>query len=89
MQSYISHPRGTVFYHLISFSSSKPCPIHLLRKIAEIIENMIFSLIFVTENMIFPSFAENQENMIFTLSVFTKMLFIMQCCNSMFQIILP
>ena len=32
-----------------------------------------------TGNMIFPSIAENQENMIFTLSVFTKMLFFMQC----------
>ena len=31
-----------------------------------------------TEN-IFPSIAENQENKIFTLSVFTKMLFFMQC----------
>ena len=31
-----------------------------------------------TGNMIFPSIAENQENMIFTLSVFTKMLFFMQ-----------
>ena len=31
-----------------------------------------------TGNMIFPSFAENQEKMIFTLSVFTKMLFFMQ-----------
>ena len=29
--------------------------------------------------MIFPSIAECQENMIFTLSVFTKMLFFMQC----------
>ena len=29
--------------------------------------------------MIFPSIAENEENMIFTLSVFTKMLFFMQC----------
>ena len=48
MQSYISHhPRGTVFYHLINYLSSKSCPIDLLRKISEIIENMIFSLIFV------------------------------------------
>ena len=29
--------------------------------------------------MIFTSIAENQKNMIFTLSVFTKMLFFMQC----------
>ena len=32
-----------------------------------------------TGNMIFPSIAENQGNMIFTLSVITKMLFFMQC----------
>ena len=51
MQSYISHPRGTVFYHLINFLSSKSCPIHLLRKISEIIENMIFSLIFVLQEI--------------------------------------
>ena len=32
-----------------------------------------------TENMIFPSITENQENMIFTLGAFTKNLFFMQC----------
>ena len=47
MQSYIFHPRGTVFYHLINYLSSKSCPIDMLRKISEIIENMIFSLISV------------------------------------------
>ena len=67
MQSYSSYPRGTVFDHLINVLSSKSSPTGLLRKISEIIENMIFSLI-----------AENQENMIFRLSVFTKMLFFMQ-----------
>ena len=35
-----------------------------------------------TASMIFPSIAENQENMIFTLSVFTRMLFFMQCVNT-------
>ena len=34
-----------------------------------------------TENMIFPQIAENQENVIFTLSVFTKKLFFMKCDN--------
>ena len=47
MQPYISHPRGTVFYHLINYLSSKTGAIDLLRKRSEIIENMIFSLIFV------------------------------------------
>ena len=42
MQSYISRPFGTVFYHLINYLSSKSCSIDLLRKISEIIEN-IFS----------------------------------------------
>ena len=37
-----------------------------------------------TGNMIFPSIAENQENTIFTLSVFTKMLFFMQWENMLF-----
>ena len=40
MQSYIFHPRGTVFYHLINCLSSKSCPIDMLRKISEIMENM-------------------------------------------------
>ena len=31
-----------------------------------------------TQNMIFPLIAENQENMIFTLNVFTKMLLFMK-----------
>ena len=38
--------------------------------------NIFFNFRF-TENMIFPSIAENPENMIFTLSMFTKMLFFM------------
>ena len=46
MQSYISQSRVTVFYHLINYLS-KSCPIDLLRKISEIIENMVFPLIFV------------------------------------------
>ena len=51
MQSFFFHPRGTVFYHLITFLSSKSCPIHLLRKTSEIIENMIFYLIFVLQKI--------------------------------------
>ena len=51
MHSYISPPRGTVFYHLINFLLSKSCPIDLLRKIPEIIENMVFSLIFVLQKI--------------------------------------
>ena len=60
MQSYISQPLGTVFYHLIIFLLSKSWPMDLLWKISEIIEHMIFSLIFVLQKkMIFPSIAEN------------------------------
>ena len=74
MQSYISHQRETVFYHLINFLSSKSCPIHLLRKISEVIENMIFSLIFVfTGNMIFPFIVEYQDNMILTLHLILEL----------------
>ena len=47
IQPYISHPRGTIFYHLINFFFSKSCPIDLLRKLLKIIETMIFSLFFV------------------------------------------
>ena len=60
MQSCISHPRGTVFYHLINFLS-KSYLIDLLRNISEIVENNIFSDFRFTENMIFQSVAENQE----------------------------
>ena len=65
-----SHPRCTVFYHLIIFWSLS-YSIDLLRKITKILENMIFSLIFVLQKTLLPSIAENQENMIFTL-IFTK-----------------
>ena len=48
MQSYISHRRGRDFNPLIFFSFlSLSYFIDLLRKISEIIENMILSLIFV------------------------------------------
>ena len=52
MQSYIfHHPRGTVFYHLINYLSSTSCAIDLFWKISEIIENIIFSLIFVLQEI--------------------------------------
>ena len=38
----------------------------------------IFFNFHFTQNMIFPLIAENQENMIFTLNVFTKMLLFMK-----------
>ena len=75
MQSYISHRRGTVFYHLINYLSLKTCP---CKNIGNYRKYDIFFNFRFTGNMIFPSIAENQENMIFTLSVFTKMLFFMQ-----------
>ena len=88
MQSYISHPRGTVFYHLIIFIYLFIYLFIFGHYLALLIcdttnnENyrkyILFNFRF-PENMIFPSIAENQENMIFTLSVFTKMLFFMQC----------
>ena len=53
MQSYISHPLGTVFYHLINFLLSKSYLTDLLRKISEIIENVIFSLIFVLQEILY------------------------------------
>ena len=47
----ILYPCGTVFYHVINFLSLKSCPIHFLRKISEITENMIFSLIFILQEI--------------------------------------
>ena len=73
MQYYISHRRGRVCNSLIIFFSflSLSCFIDLLQKILEV--DVFFNFCF-TEKMIFPSNAENHENMIFTLSVFTKIL---------------
>ena len=76
MQSYISHRRGTVFYHLINYLSLKTCP---CKNIGNYRKYDIFFNFRFTGNMIFPSIAENQENMIFTLSGFTKMFFFIQC----------
>ena len=62
---------SSAWYIILAFNQFfiiKILPIDLLRKISEI-----------TENMIFPPIAENQENMIFTLSIFTKMLFLCSC----------
>ena len=58
-------------YSILSFNqlfNIEISPYWFLAKISGIVENMIFSLI-----------AENQENMIFMLSVFTKILFFIQC----------
>ena len=80
MQSYISHRHGRVsnpqiiffFFFVIS------CFIDLLQKnIGNYRKYDIFFNFCFTEN-IFPSVSENYENMIFTLSVFTKMLFFIQ-----------
>ena len=80
MQSYISHPRGTVFYHLINFFIIKIFPYSFVAKnIGNYRKYDIFFNFRFTGNMVFPSIAEYQENKIFTLSVFTKMLFFMQC----------
>ena len=72
---------SSTWYSILSFNQSflsKSCSTDLLQKISEIIENMIFFFNFCfTENIIFPSIAESEENMIFTLSLFTKMLFFM------------
>ena len=46
--------------------------------------NIFFDFRFM-DNAIFPSVAENQENMIFTFSLFTKMRFFMQRYSSNIQ----
>ena len=49
-----------------------------MKHIRNYIKYDIFFDFCFTEN-IFPSIIENPENMIFTLSIFSKMLFFMQC----------
>ena len=79
MQSYISHQRGRVFNPLFFLFLSLSCFINLLQKnIGNYRKDDIFFNSRFTEN-IFPSNAENHENIIFTFSVFTKVLFFMQC----------
>ena len=78
MQSYISHPRGTLFNSLISL-----CHYLVLLFVTKNVGNyrkyhFFFNFRF-TEKIIFLSIPENQENMIFTLSAFTKMLFFTFC----------
>ena len=79
MQSYISQPRGGLLYHLINFFM-KILPFwFVMKNIGNYRKYDIFFDFCFTGNMIFPSIAENSENMIFTLSVFSKMLFFIQC----------
>ena len=82
MQYYIYHPVRRVQYLVLLSFSIIILLYRFLRKLLEIVENVIFSLNFrLTEKMIFPTFAKNQENIILTLCVFffSKMLFFMQC----------
>ena len=55
MQSYISHLRGTVFYHLINFLLPKSCPVDLSQK------NMIFSLISVLRKIYFRQLRKTKK----------------------------
>ena len=80
MQSYSSHPHDTVFYHLINFFIIEIFPYSVIAKnIGNYRKYEIFFNFRFAENMIFPSIAEYQENIIFALSVLTKMLFFRQC----------
>ena len=88
MQSYISHRRGRVFNPLIFFFFFVIILLYwfVTKNIGNYRKYDIFFNFRFTENMIFPSNAENHENMIFTFSVFTKMLFFMQWFKSSFKI---
>ena len=83
---------SSAWYSFLSFNKffyQNFAPFGLLWKISEIIQNMIFTLVFFfTKNMIFPSIAKNAENIIFTLSVFSKILFFMQCGHFAFCLIM-
>ena len=77
MQSYISHPRGTVCNPLIILLSLS-CYIDLLRKLSEIVENMIYPLIFVPRKNDISVIYGKSRKYDLTLSVLTKTLFFMQ-----------
>ena len=74
MQSYISHPRGTVFNPLIIFC-------HYLALLICYEKYLTLQKIWYFLSFLFygkydiPSIAENHENMIFTLSAFTETFF--------------
>ena len=75
---------SSAWYSILSFNQSFIIKILLYWFVTKIIGNHrkydIFFNFRLTENMIFLQIAENQEN-IFTLSVFTKMLFFMKCAK--------
>ena len=83
MQSYTSHRRGRLFIHLIFFFFSVIILVYWFISITKNIGNYrkydIFFNFRFTENTIFPPNAENHEHVMFMFSVFTKMLFFMQC----------
>ena len=76
---------SSAWYNILSFNQFFIIKILLYWFVTKIIGNYrkydIFFNFRFTENMIFLQIAENQENMIFTLSVFTKMLFFMKCAK--------
>ena len=74
---YIPHRRGRAFNPLIFFSFSVIILLYwfVTKNIGNYRKYDIFFNFRFTENMIFPSNAENHENMIFKLSVFMKTFF--------------
>ena len=80
---------SSAWYSILSFNQFFIIKILLYWFVTKIIGNYrkydIFFNFRFTENMIFLQIAENQENMIFTLSVFTKMLFFMKCAKWSFN----
>ena len=78
MQSYVSHPQGTVFNLLIFFLFCHYLAYwFVMKNIGNYRKYDFFNFHFM-ENMIFPSIAENHENVKFMLSVFKKMLIFLQ-----------
>ena len=76
MESYISLPCGTVFNLLVIFFVIIMVYWFVTKEnIGNYRKYDIFFNCRFTENMIFPSIVENDKNIIFMLSVFTKMLF--------------
>ena len=74
---------SSAWYSILSFNQFFIIKILLYSFVAKNIRDYrkydIFFNFRFAGNMIFPLIAENQESMILTLSVFTKMLFFMQC----------
>ena len=74
MQPHISHPRGTVLYHSVNLFIKILFFWFVTKKLGNYRKYILFNFRF-TENMIFPSIAENQEKMIYVKRLYKNAVF--------------